>query len=409
MNRRRLLRFALLGLVLAATPIAAGQDRPDPIVVLVSFDGWRWDYFDRVNAPNLRALAAKGVRAGGLIPAFPSTTFPNHYTLVTGLYPEHHGIISNSMKEPGFPDRFSMSAATARDARWWGGEPIWVTAIRQGRRASAMFWPGSEAPIRGVRPTHWLPFDDGKPNEARVKQVLDWLALPAGQRPSFITLYFSDVDSAGHDAGPESQAAFDAAARLDEALGQLQAGIAALGLSDRVNLVIVSDHGMTPLDPSRVIVIDDYLDLSTVDVVEWSPVLQVWPRRGSFDDVFRALDGRHPALKVYRREAVPPHLHYRGNPRIPDVIAIADEGWLVTDRLRLMALRLAGFRKGGHGFDPSVRSMHGLFVAAGPRIRQGLVVAPFENVHVYEFLCRLLGLSPATNDGDPAVTREFTR
>ena len=405
----------ILALISALTAIAAvsGQS-PSPrdtgrIVILISFDGWRWDYLDRANVPHLRALASRGVRARGLIPSFPSSTFPNHYTIVTGLRPERHGIVANSMREPGFPDRFTMSAPTAKTARWWGGEPIWVTAIRHGRRAAAMFWPGSEAPIQDTRPTYWLPFDDGMPNDARVAKVLEWLALPDDRRPSFITLYFSDLDDAGHDDGPESPRVLEAAARVDASLGRLHEGVARLGLLDRVNFVVVSDHGMTPLDRSRVIVLDDYLDLSTLDIAEWSPLLAVWPRRGTFDDVYQALSGAHPHLQMYRRGDIPAHLHYRNHRRIPDVIGIADEGWLVTSRMRLLGWRLAGFPGGGHGFDPRNVSMHGLFVAAGPQVRSGLVIDAFENVHVYEVLCMMLGVVPAENQGDRAIARAVTR
>ena len=184
------LGVCLLVVVLASCVGAnGGRAGSHPLVVLVSLDGWRWDYIDRASAPNLRALAARGVRATSLIPSFPPKTFPNHYTLVTGLYPEHHGIVANVMTDPSFPERFTMSADTAKDSRWWGGEPLWVTAIRQGQRSASMFWPGSEASIRGIRPTYWRPFDDTLPHADRVKQVLDWLALPPDQQPSFETVY----------------------------------------------------------------------------------------------------------------------------------------------------------------------------------------------------------------------------
>ena len=250
-------------LVLALSVLGCrGPDTGSPILVLISFDGWRWDYIDRANVPNLRALASRGVRAEGLIPSFPSMTFPSHYTIVTGLYPERHGIISNNIVDPGFGERFSMSADTANDPRWWGGEPLWVTAIRQRRRAASMFWPGSEAPISGVHPTYWKPFDDAVPNAARVKQVLEWLALPPDEQPSFVTVYFSDVDTAGHDFGPESTEVLHAASRLDQALGDLVTGIQKLRLLDRTSVIVVSDHGMSQQSDSRIILLDDYLDLS---------------------------------------------------------------------------------------------------------------------------------------------------
>ena len=229
------------------------QENEGPIVVLISFDGWRWDYMARTQVPNLQALAVRCVRAEALVPSFPSKTFPNHYTIVTGLYPENHGIVSNVIADPTYPRRFTMSSPTAREARWWGGEPIWVTAIRQQQRAASMFWPGSDVRIAGVRPTYWRRFDDSVSNAARVRQVLQWLALPAAQRPSFITLYFSDVDHAGHRHGPDSPQVLEAARRVDAALGQLVAGLRRLNLLERATLVVVSDHGMSQVARTRVI------------------------------------------------------------------------------------------------------------------------------------------------------------
>jgi len=405
-------RFALAILLAVACSIAAGGQvaRPaDPILILISFDAWRWDLIDRADAPNLRALAARGVRSEGLIPAFPSKTFPNHYTIVTGLYPAHHGIVSNNIWDDTIGERFTMSAPTAKDPRWWGGEPLWVTAIKQGRRASSMFWPGSEVQIGGVRPTDWKPFDDDFPNSARVQQVLTWLSLPEGQRPSFLTLYFSDVDTASHTYGPEAPETLEAAWRIDAELGTLVAGVNARGLGDRTSIVVVSDHGISPLAPDRRIVLDDYIDLASVTIVDLSPVLHITPRTGTVTELYDKLRDKHPALAVYRREDLPSYLHFSGNPRIQPIIALASDGWAITTRERFdRDTKEQRFSKGDHGYDGRYRSMHGLFVAAGPALRRGVVVPAFENVHVYELMCRILGLTPAKNDGDPSVTRELT-
>src|SRR5579872_6274792 len=188
------------------TPFASAQRgaSTDPILLLVSYDGWRASYYDTNPVPNLKAIAAHGVRATEMIPSFPVFTFPNHYTIVTGLYPAHHGIVANNMEEPGFPEKFTMSADTATDPRWWGGEPIWVTAIKQGQRSATMFWPGADAAIQGVRATYGRRFDKDVNTGQRVAQVLEWLALPEAQRPSIVTLYLEEVDHAGHDSGPDS-------------------------------------------------------------------------------------------------------------------------------------------------------------------------------------------------------------
>ena len=390
-----------------APPARAARANP-PVVVLVSLDGWRWDYLDTADAPHLTALAARGVRAEGLIPAFPSKTFPNHYTIVTGLYPEHHGITSNTMVDEEIGQRFSMSAETARDARWWGGEPLWATAIRQGRRATSMFWPGSDVEIGGVRPNEWRVYDGGFPNESRVEKVLAWLSEPPATRPSFITLYFSDVDTAGHDYGPSAPETVAAVRKLDALMGALIDGIRSRGLDDVVTLIALSDHGMAQLAPERRIFLDDYLDVLTVDMVDWSPVAQIWPRSGSPETIYRTLRGRHPALTVHRKQDMPAALHFSRHPRIAPVLALADEGWAITTRDRFAQQERQGrVQAGDHGYAPSVRSMHGLFIAAGPTLRRGVVVPAFENIHVYEFMCRILGLTPAKNDGDRRRTASF--
>ncbi len=376
-----------------------------PILILISLDGWRWDYLDRARVPQLEALARIGVRSEGLIPSFPSKTFPSHYSIVTGLYPEHHGIVSNNMVDAAIGERFSMSAATARDSRWWGGEPMWVTAQKQGQIAASMFWPGSEVNVGGVRPTFWRPFDDDFPNRQRVQEVLKWMKLSEKERPSFITLYFSDVDSVGHSAGPESSEVLETAAELDREIGVLVDGVNALPVASRVHYVIVSDHGMSQTSTRRVVVLDDYLDTRTIDVIDSSPVVGMWPRTGTAEDIYLALKDKHPSLAVYRRADVPVELHYNTHPRIPPVIGIAADGWTVTTRRQFAEWQADGRQMGGnHGYDPRLRSMHGLFIAAGRQFRQGATIPPLKNIHLYEMMARVLGLRPAPNDGHLEAT-----
>jgi predicted AlkP superfamily pyrophosphatase or phosphodiesterase len=416
----RLLGF-LLTLALAACRSAAPSQPPaapavkteSPIVVLVSIDGWRADYFGRFHPPALAGLAGRGVRAKGLIPQFPSKTFPNHYTLVTGLRLANHGIVSNNMVAPDIEGRFSMSnREVLADPRWWGGEPIWNTAERQGKIAAALFWPGSETAINGHRATYWMKFDDNMPHPARIARVLGWLSLPEGKRPSLLTLYFSDVDTAGHIYGPDSAEVREAALRVDRSIGDLVKGVAAKGLADRVNYVVVSDHGMARVSRDRMIVLDDYVDPSTVDVLDWSPVLALSPKDGDVDRLYAALKGRHPALEVYRNAEIPARYgRLAGHPRVPAIMGIAKEGWYITSRRELAHWNEPGtlITNGAHGYDPKNESMWGLFIASGPRLRPGRVVKPFENIHVYDLLCALLGVAPAENDGDPGVTRGLLR
>ena len=409
------MRWSLLGLVLLACggtsgrPVASASapSAQPPRVVLISLDGFRADYLDRPAAVRLRALAARGVRAARLVPSFPSKTFPNHYTLVTGLTPAHHGIVANVMRDSTLgPFRMSDTAAV-RNAAWWGGEPIWVTAERQGRRAAAYFWPGSEAAVGGVRPTWWYPYEHTRPNAVRVARILEWLAMPPAEAPAVIAAYFADTDDAGHSFGPAAPQVDAAIARVDSAVGAIVDGIARLGLSEVVNVIVVGDHGMAPVAADRVIVLDDHLDLSTVEILDQNPVAMIVPRDGDVARVMAALGGAHPRLQVYRRDAVPAAYRFAENTRITPIVAVAEEGWTITTRAELARTTRWG---GAHGYDPALPSMGTLFVAAGPGVSAtGLTIPAFSNVHVYPFVAALLGLRPAPNDGSLDSVRAALR
>lgn len=376
-----------------------------PIVVLVSLDGFRYDYLDRYPSPNLHRIIAGGVRAP-LVAAFPTKTFPNHYTIVTGLFPEHHGIVENTMYDPVFDAQFGIGDTNAvADARWWGGEPLWVTAQRQGRIAASFFWPGSEAAIEGIRPRYWEHYDHRVLNATRVRRVLDWLALPEEQRPAFVMLYFSDVDNAGHESGPDSPEVRTAVLRVDSAVGLLLDGLGRAGLDSRVDVVVVSDHGMSPVTPDSVVAIDDYLPLDLLArSVGGNPLLGLWPRPGMEDSVYRSLRGRHPHLAVWRKAEVPERFHYRDHRRIAPVLALADPGWSLVLRRADVAQHPDRFRGGAHGYDDTVSVMRAIFLGEGPAFRRGVVAPAFRNIHIYDLLAKILGLVPAPNDGSPDST-----
>ncbi len=387
-----------------ATPTAP----MDRVVLLVSLDGFRADYINRPAAVRLRQLAASGVRAERMVPAFPSKTFPNHYTIVTGLHPEHHGIIANSFYDAAIGRKFTVSdTAVTHDPRWWGGEPLWLTVERQGKKSASFFWVGSDIKIGGRLPTWYRTYDGRVPNRTRVQTVLEWLSQPAGTGPSFVSTYFSDVDDAGHAYGPNAPQTDSAIARVDSLVGALADGISTLGLKGSVDLVVVSDHGMTALAADRVIYLDDYVDLSRMTVVDLSPVGALVPAASYAAEAYRQLKGAHPHLQVYRKGELPARLHYNANARITPLVTIADEGWTLTTRAA--AARLGPPRGGAHGFDNLLPSMGALFVATGPDFRTGAVVPPFQNIHVYSLLARLLGVTPAPNDGSPDSTRALLR
>ncbi|HVR30420.1 MAG TPA: ectonucleotide pyrophosphatase/phosphodiesterase [Thermoanaerobaculia bacterium] len=379
----------------AASPAGSAAAGSTPLV-LISIDGFRWDYLDRHPAPNLRRLAREGVAARGLVPVFPSKTFPNHYTIVTGLHPDRHGVVANTMADAVL-GRFSLAdRAAVEDGRWWGGEPIWVTAERQGLRAATCFWPGSEAEIGGVRPTYWLPYDGQLAGEERVRIVLGWLDLPADRRPSFLTLYWSDVDGAGHDTGTRSPETAAAIARVDRWIGLLLEGLEERGLFGRVNLLVVSDHGMADTPGEQTLVLEDFVDLAGVEVTGETPAIFLRPPPERVEPIRRALAAAHPVLTVWRRESTPRSWRYRDHPRIPPLIVAVEEGW------NLREARGATGRPpplGMHGYDPRLRSMHGILIGHGPGLAVNARVGRIENLHLYELMCHLLGIEPAENEG----------
>ena len=415
-NRRvktyRLIIIAFIFLIwLAATGCQQVKDTPTPPLVLISIDGFRWDYLERYQPPHLTRLAREGVRAEALIPVFPTKTFPNHYSMVTGLYAEHHGVVSNRMYDPIRDAYFRLSNRQAvQDGSWYGGEPIWVTVEKSGKISATFFWPGSEAEIQGYRPTYWKTYDESIPNEVRVQQVLDWLALPPENRPVFITLYFSEVDHWGHRTGPDSPELARAIQQVDSAIGQFLNGLQTLGLNNQVNIIIVSDHGMTPTSPDRIIFLDDYIQMEHVEVVDWSPVLALRPQPGWVDSVYRALKGAHPQLAVFKKEEIPERFHYRSHVRIPAIIGLASEGWSITTRAYFERNRKR-YRGGAHGYDNRLASMHGIFLARGPAFQSNVVVDDFLNIHLYELMAYLLDVAPVPNDGSldsvRAILKEF--
>jgi predicted AlkP superfamily pyrophosphatase or phosphodiesterase len=377
-------------------------------VVLVSLDGFRADYITRPGAVRLRALAAQGVRAGRMVPAFPSKTFPNHWSIVTGLYPEHHGIVANVMRDSVL-GRFAIGDDPAvRDGRWFLGEPIWVTAEKQHVRTAANLWPGSEAEIAGVRPSWWMRFDPQLARAEKVRMTLELLALPADSAPRFVTTYFSDVDHAGHEFGPGDPQVDSAIARVDSAVGALVDGIAKLPAGRQVNLIVVADHGMAEVSADRLIFLDDYVSLDSLDVVDWTPVAAIAPKPGHDRYVLSRLVNANPHLAVYRKSEVPARFHFSEGGRITPVVAIADEGWTITSH-KGADRTPPGWKGGAHGYDNQLPSMGALFVAAGPAFRTGVVVAPFQNIHVYSLLANVLGLKPAATDGSLDSVRVLLR
>jgi predicted AlkP superfamily pyrophosphatase or phosphodiesterase len=413
---RTRLWFALLILFLAAVcdaqspasvievpnPPNAAAQQVKHYVILVSLDGFRYDYADKYGATSLLAMAARGASTpDGMIPSFPTLTFPNHYSIATGLYPDHHGIVANSFYDPARKETYAYSnPKMVTDGSWYGGTPLWVLAEQQGMRAACFFWPASEAEIQGKRPSYYLAYNDAVPNEARVDQVLAWLKLPAEKRPHFITLYMSEPDHSGHQYGPDAQETAAAAHHVDEMVGKLSVGIAATALP--VDLIVLADHGMEKLQGGW-LSLDQWADLSNF---ETSGALLYPKSEQDAEQAYESLRGASDKFKVYRRANVPAYLHFNSNPREGDPVVVPTGPYAITARTPSAGGWPRPPPVGGHGYDPrGMSSMKAIFYAEGPDIRAGVKLASFKNVDVYPLIAKILGLTIGPIDGQLAPLR----
>ena len=374
----------------AATTDTGPAATPAGYVVLISFDGFRHDYLDRGLTPTFDSLAHAGVRAQRLLPVTPTKTFPNHYSIATGLYPDAHRLVANTFIDPARAERYSPAdRASVEDGSWYGGEPIWVTAQRQGLRSATMFWVGSEGDVLGVRPDIWHPYNERIAPEARVDTVLSWLRLPLAARPRLITLYFEFTDDAGSRFGPDSPQADSAIARADRMLSRLLAGTRTLPHADSIAYVVVSDHGMA--NHEGTIALEQYVRRDSVNTTRilHGPFAVFHLNGDSARTVaLQQQLAAMPHTRTFRREELPAEWRW-SDPRLGDVITVADPYWLIT------ATANAEPQIGAHGWPADNSAMHGIFVAAGAGIPQRGIIPPFRNVHIHGWIAELLGIEKA--------------
>lgn len=364
-----------------------------PHVVLISLDGFRHDYIEMHDASSLAALATRGVQADRLVPVYPSNTFPNHLSIMTGLRPVNHGIVNNDFFDKrrvlhkGY-GHYSMGKGTT-DSTWISALPLWNLAEFQGLTAATYFWPESDARINGALPTYHYPYSKHADYQQRIDQIIAWLRLPAAQRPQFIAGYFSLVDTAGHDHGPGSAETRAAVKRVDALIGQLHQRLAALPLA--VNLIVVSDHGMAQLEPEAVIRQDSLpIDEQTFVAQANGAQIMLYARQGATQQAIsaqkaalqRASEGRYVVLSQAERQ----QRHYAAGPRTGDIV-------LET----MPPSRFAGpddhyTSLGGHGYEPGDEDMGGLFVATGPAFRQGVTLPAVSNLEIYPLIAGILSL-----------------
>ncbi len=396
MKRNRLLALVLGGL---CALLAACQRSDERYVVVLSMDGFRSDYPLKAHTPTLDSLARVGVKAA-FRPCYPSVTFPNHYSMATGLHPDHHGLINNAFYDAELD---SVYRASCPDPRFFGGDPIWNVAERQGVRAATFYWVGSEVALPGGQPSIWKPYDESVPYRDRADSVIAWLSLPEERRPRLVMWYLEEPDHTGHLATADSAATFRVVERLDSVVGYFFQRARQLPIFPQIDFLVLSDHGMATCPAERWVNLADYLPRDSFrHVFEGVPTL-LYPRAGYADKAYEILK-RVPNITVWRKDEIPERFVYGRNPRVPELVVAPKVGTYVVFRDH------AAFYTGGaHGFDNFAPEMEAIFYATGPSFKRGVELPAMANVNLHNLIARLLGIHPAPNDGDSAAIEPLFR
>ncbi|XP_037552632.1 bis(5'-adenosyl)-triphosphatase enpp4 [Nematolebias whitei] len=386
----------VLGFLLGLSALAADKDvaqQGPPPLLLVSFDGFRADYLQRFPMPNLKLLYSQGVLVEQLTNVFITKTFPNHYSLVTGLYAESHGILASSMYDPATHKHFSVQNDS--DPMWWNGaKPLWLTALDSGYKTAAVMWPGSDVTIGNRTPTHFFHYNSKMTFQQRVGNVTNWM-LGDGEEKGvmFAAVYWEEPDQSGHAFGPDNTTEMAKVLKgVDDDIGLLMSELNRTGLWGRINLVVTSDHGMAQCSAERLIRLDDCLHPDNYTLVDLTPVAALIPN-GDQEAVFSLLSKCHPNMTAYLKKEIPKRLHYQNNERVQPIILVADEGWTIVRRGNKLP------RLGDHGYDNSLPSMHPFLAATGPSFRQGYRIKSLQSVDIYPLMCHLLSVPAQPNNG----------
>lgn len=383
------------------------QQQKKPYLILISADGFRHDYIEKHQASFLSELSRSGVRAEALIPSFPSVTFPNHYTIVTGLYPSHHGLVGNNMYDPKIEERYSLRNAKAvLDPAWYGGTPIWALAEQQKMLTACYYWPGSEAAIQGVLPTYYYPYSEKIHIDKRIEEVVKWLRLPEADRPHLITFYFPEVDHAGHTYGPDAPETKAAVQYIDASVKSLVKAVGQTGLA--VNYMFVADHGMTAINQEQLLKLPMEVNPEEMVVVSGGVYMSLFVKdadkiQQTYQEILAA---KAPHYQVYLKTEVPEKYHFGAKDdyfgRIGDIVLIADSPYYFSNHKA---------SPGAHGYDPyQYPDMNATFMAWGPQIKPNTRVEKFENIHIYPLMTTLLDLNHSNKiDGDDRMVKQILK
>lgn len=375
--------------------------QPEPYVLLISFDGLRWDYVNRNISPNISELSKRGVTASSLRPVFPTKTFPNHISIITGMHPENHGIVANEFIDIENNDEYKMwDKSIALNSKWYRGEAFWETARKHGVITASYFWPSSDMDDPEKRPDYFHVYEHNRPYTERIAGVLNWFNLPYKERPHFVTLYFDLTDGVGHKFGPESEEINIAIAQIDTLVGSLINGFKEINLLDSVNIIISSDHGMTKISEERLIIVDEMLNGYDYLSSNTGPFMLIYSEEEDTEKIYGTLKEEENHFKVYKREDVPEYFHFSQNKLIGDLVLIADVGWSLVTQENLERIKEHPSR-GNHGYDNFHIDMHGVFIAAGPSFKQNYKTGTINNIDIYPLLCTIFNCTPAKNiDGE---------
>jgi len=374
--------------------IASAQTGKNHTTVILSLDGFRWDYPTKTATPSMNEIAHDGVKAVSLIPSFPSKTFPNHYTIATGLVPDHHGIVNNSFYDVELDKLYSLSNKDARfNPIFYGGEPIWITAKKQAVKTASFFWVGSD--VDNMHPEIWKKYNQQTPFSQRIDTILKWLKRPLAERPRLIMAYYHEPDEVGHHYGPDDKRTLKTVREVDKVVGDFYRRIKQLPNADSINFIIVSDHGMGNISSKRNIALRDYIPKTWPVRIEGGiPIFNLYAPGAWKDSAYASLK-KAPHIQVWKPAEVPAYLNYGKNQRVGDIIVVADSAWSVS------IARPEKVETGGtHGYDPRDTDMHAIFYAVGPDFKRNYIQPSFQNIHIYPLLAYLLGIQPAKTDGD---------
>ena len=389
-------KFNLLLLFFSMLFIQHITSQEKPYVILVSFDGFRWDYCNNTPTPTFDSIQANGVRAKSLKPSFPTKTFPNYYTIATGLYPDNHGIVHNTFYVPEKKSVYKIADRTkVQDGYYYNGTPIWNLAEKQGVKSASFFWVGSEANIQNQQASYWKEYEHNFPFEQRIDTVIKWLKLPEKERPHLILLYFHEPDSHGHKYGPDSEEMKDHVQYLDSILSYLTQRLNKLEHQGDINLIVTSDHGMSTVSKEKVVVLKDYLKDKWLNrILGSNPNFNLTCKKEFKDSVLDALK-KIKHIQFWERENIPKYLNYGKNNRIGNISIVADSSWSVV----LNKYDNIG-PKGAHGYDNTNIDMHAIFYASGPAFKNAYITPELLNIDIYPLIAHILGLKIPKIDGE---------